>query len=221
MLRLLVLVLVLANGLFFAWSQGLLLAYGWAPARQTEPHRMDSQIQPGRLHLLRPEEVRRVETQNATSATPRPPECLQAGLFSETEADALREALASALPEGGWVLESGTEPARWIVYMGKYADKDVMNRKRGELRGLNIRFEPLVNPALDPGLSLGSHATEKAAREALAQFARRGVRTARVVQERPEVLGQWLKVPMADEALKSRLDGMKRVLSGKPLRPCH
>jgi len=37
MLRLLLLALILANGLYFAWTQGLLRAYGFAPAQQSEP----------------------------------------------------------------------------------------------------------------------------------------------------------------------------------------
>jgi len=39
MLRLLVLLLVLANAGYFAWSQGLLAAWGFAPAATGEPQR--------------------------------------------------------------------------------------------------------------------------------------------------------------------------------------
>ena len=218
MLRLLVLVLLLANGLFFAWSQGLLQAYGWAPAPQTEPHRLNQQVRPEKLRLLSAEDLRRLEAQ-AAAPPPRPAECLQAGLFNEAQAATLRTAL-STFPADSWTLENGLEPARWIVYMGRYVDTEAMNRKRGELRSLNIRFEPLVNPALEPGLSLGSYPTEAAARDALAQLANRGVRTARVLQERTETRGQWLKFPQADEALNLRLGEIRIALAGKPLRAC-
>ena len=40
MLRLLVLLLVLANGAFYAWSQGLLAAWDFGPATQSEPQRI-------------------------------------------------------------------------------------------------------------------------------------------------------------------------------------
>ncbi len=43
MLRLLVLLLLLANAGYWAWSQGLLAAYGLAPAVQTEPQRLATQ----------------------------------------------------------------------------------------------------------------------------------------------------------------------------------
>ena len=52
MLRLFVLVLVLLNGLYFVWSQGWLRIFDFAPAQQTEPHRMWEQINPDALRLL-------------------------------------------------------------------------------------------------------------------------------------------------------------------------
>ena len=221
MLRFFVLSLLLANGLFFAWSSGLLKAYGWAPAPQGEPHRMAQQLHPERIRLLGTEDVRRLETQAAQAALPPPPtECLQAGLFDERQAEILRQALTPALPAGSWVLESGVEPERWIVYMGKYADNEAMDKKLAELRGLNIRFEPLMDPGLAPGLSLGAYPSEAAARESLAQFTGRGVRTARVLRERAEIRGQWLRLPLADAPLKQRLDSFSTELAGKPLRAC-
>lgn len=219
MFRLLVLVLLLANGLYFAWSQGLFQAYGWAPAPQTEPQRLAQQVHPGKLRLLSADDLRRLETQAATQPV-RPAECLQAGLFTNAQADVLRQTLTPAFPADAWLMESGVEPMRWIVYMGRYADTEAVNKKRAQLRSLNIRFEPLAGPALEPGLSLGSYPTEAAANEALAQLSSRGVRTARVLQERAEVHGQWLKLPLVDDALKERLGELKAALAGKPLRPC-
>lgn len=223
MLRLLVLTLLLANGLFLAWSQGLFKLYGWGPSPQGEPQRLAQQLHPEQMRLLRSGD-RRPEAPAAPTAqlAPQPTECLKAGLFDVRQADVLRQALTSALPTGSWVLEPGTDPGRWIVYMGKYPDNETMNKKLAELRsrGLDIRFEALLNPALAPGLSLGGFPTETAANEALAQLAARGVRTARVVQERAAFSGQWLRFPAADTALKQRLDSVRTALAGKALQPC-
>ena len=52
MLRLFVLALILANGLYLAWSQGWLRAQGFAPAPQSEPQRMAQQIRPEALKIL-------------------------------------------------------------------------------------------------------------------------------------------------------------------------
>jgi len=216
MLRLVALVLLLANAGYFAWSQGLLLPWGIGPAQQSEPQRIAQQIRPEAVRVLKGDEARRVETAAATAA--RPPECLQV-MLDEPQAAPLRAVLAS-WPPASWNLEPATEPARWIVYMGKYGSVDLVNRKKAELRQLGISFESLSNAALEPGLSLGGHATEEAARKQLDALAERGVRTARVVQERPEVKGQRLQLPAVDETLRPRLAELNAALAGKTLRPC-
>jgi hypothetical protein len=218
MLRLLVLLLLLANGAYFAWSRGGLAALGFGPARQDEPQRLAQQIEPQRLRLLKADEIKRQEAASAPTAAIAT-ECLRAGLFDERQAQTLRQAL-QALPADSWTLEPGLEPARWIVYMGRYDSPDALVRKRAELRARNVRFEPLTNPALEPGLSLGAHPSEAAATQALAELTARGVRTARVLQEQPEQRGQWLRLPAADAALRVRVEGFRASLAGKALRPC-
>ena len=147
-------------------------------------------------------------------------ECYQAGLFDDTQAEAVRRALASALPSGSWQLESAVEPARWIVYMGKYPNADALAKKRQELASLNLKFEPINSAALEPGLSLGGFDTQAAANTALANFAKRGVRTAQVVRERSQVRGNLLRLPAVDAALKSKFDEIRPALAGKLLRLC-
>ena len=218
MLRLAVLVLVLANGLYFAWSQGLLQTFGVAPTQQSEPQRLSQQIRPEALRLLNADEARRVESAAAPAA--RGPECLQAGLFDERQATAVRQTLEPLLPAGSWSLEAAVEPARWIIYMGKYLTPDAVNKKKAELRQLGVSFEGLPSAALEPGLSLGGFTSQAAAQQQLDRLAQRGVRTARVVQEREEARGQVLRLPLVDDALRARLEEIRTVLNGKPLRSC-
>jgi len=221
MLRLLVLALLLANAGYFAWTHGLLADYGLAPAAQAEPQRMAQQIRPEAMKLLTVTEARQLESEPAPTPAPQAaPECLQAGLFNPEQSTALRAGLESSLPIGSWTLESSVEPARWIVYMGKYNSEDALAKKRSELRGMGVSFEALVNPALGPGLSLGHYGSQAEAERELAKVATRGVRTAKVVQERPETRGQLLKLPAADAALKAKLDALKPQLAGKPLQAC-
>lgn len=218
MLRFLVLLLVLANGAYYAWSHGMLQSYGLAPTRQSEPQRVAQQIRPEAIRVLRPEEARRAEA--APVVPSKPAECLQAGLFNDEQAARLRAGLESILPVGSWLLDGAVEPARWIVYMGKYPNADALAKKRAELASLNLRFEPLTNPSLEIGLSLGGYETQAAATTALNALSQRGVRTAKVVQERAEFRGSFLKIPAADDAIKARLEELKPVLAGKPLRLC-
>ena len=216
MLRLIVLLLLLANGTYFAWAQGLLAAWGMAPAQQSEPQRLAQQIRPEALKILPADEARRVEV---AATAPKPAECLQAGPFEDAQAAPLRVSLAS-WPSGSWSLEPTVEPAHWIVYMGKYPTLEAVNKKKAELRSLGVSFQSVLNPALEFGLSLGGAGSEAAANEQLNQLAQRGVRTARVVMDRPEVRGQQLKFPTVDEALRPRLDELKALLAGKALRAC-
>jgi hypothetical protein len=217
MLRLLVLVVLLANAGYFAWSQGHLLAWGLGPAQQAEPQRLVQQIRPEAVRVLKADEARRVEA--AASTAVRPPECLQAGLLEESQTAALTP-LLEGWPSGSWSLENATEPGRWIVYMGKYANAEMANRKKSELRQLGISFETLANLSLEPGLSLGGFATEAEANRHLETLAQRGVRTARVTQERAETKGVRLVLPAVDDVLRPRLEEIKPILGGRSLRAC-
>jgi hypothetical protein len=215
MLRLLVVLLLLANGAYFAWAHGHLLAWGLGPSQQAEPQRVDQQIRPEAVRVLKAEEARRAEA--ASSAT-RAAECLQAGPLEDALASTVKSQLES-WPAGSWSLEPVVEPARWIVYMGKYPSAEQVDLKKAELRRLGIVFEPLSNSALEPGLSLGGFASEAEARRQMDALAQRGVRTARVMQERPELRGQKLVLAAVDETLRPRVEELRASLNGK-LRPC-
>ncbi len=223
MLRLLVLVLLLANTGYFAWTHGLLVDYGFAPAIQSEPQRLAQQIRPEVMRLIPAGEARQFD--NGPPAAPAvvsttTTQCLQAGLFTESQASVLRRRLENSLPAGSWSLENTVEPGRWIVYMGKYANEEALAKKRSELRQLGLLVEPLISQALGPGLSLGHFSAQRDAERELAKVVQRGVRTARVVLEQPEARGQLLKLFAVDASLKGQLDALKPQLEGKALQVC-
>jgi len=223
MLRLFVLLLVLANAGYYAFSQGLLAAYGLGPATQAEPQRMAQQIKPEALRILNPQETTQLESATLPAqamANVSVTECLQVGMFNEEQTMVLRERLVSTLPQGSWVIESALVPARWLVYMGKYNSDEAVVNKRSELRGLGVSFEALNNASLEPGLSLGNFTTQPEAEAELARIARKGVKTAKVVQERAEQRGQRLKLAAVDPALRSQLAAIKPQLAGKALQTC-
>ena len=227
MLRALALALLLANAVYFAWGQGLLAAYGLAPARQSEPERLAQQIRPEAMQLVLPAAPAPSPPIAANSpAPPAPPalpagvSCLQVGVFTERQARTLRPRLKAGLPEGSWSFESSGDSVRWIIYMGKYISKAAMNRKRQVLQQLGLPFEPPLSPMLNPGLSLGSFASRAEAEEALAQMNQRGLRSAKVVLERPELPSLWLKLPAVDAAMRTRLDALKPLLAGKAVQAC-
>ena len=243
MLRRLVLLLLLANASYYVWSQGLLAEFGFAPTSQAEPQRLTQQIKPDTLRILTPEEARQFQStppaapQSAASAsasasmsvsastsvsvsTSTPTECLQVGLFNEEQTRALKTRLVSVLPANSWQLESAVDPARWLVYMGKYSSADAVTKKKSELRGMGVSFEALSIASLEPGLSLGSFKTQAEADAELARVAQKGVKTAKVIQGWAERRGQRLKLPTVDAALRSQLDSIQPQLAGKALQTC-
>lgn len=238
MLRLALIALLLANAGYYAWSQGLLKDWGLAPQEQAEPQRMNQQIKPETLQILRVNPGKASSSSAASASAPGtaapladaapavPPasgtaeaaECLQAGVFDERQAEALRSAAAS-LPAGSWVLDSTPVPGRWMVYMGRFEDVEALDKKRAELRARKVDHDR-AGGTLEYGLSLGRFSSNEAAERELANLASRGVRTARVVQERPDTPGFTLRLPAVNDALRPQLDALRPAMAGKTLRSC-
>ncbi len=247
MLRFLVLLLLVVNGFFYAWSNGNLNQWGWAAKSQRETFRLNEQIEPERI-VVRPNDKLAQTTspeaisatfQTATSAptsapapaTPTlaaaaatPTICLTAGAFNDRQSSAIKQALDTKLSDLRWRFETVNVPARWIVYMGKYPNNNARDLKKSQLDQIKVPHELLTESKLEPGLSLGSHATQALANQALQQLVKQGVRTARVLQESPEQKAQTLVVPAIDEANRTKLNlvyaGLASLLAGKSLQAC-
>lgn len=239
------LLLVLANAGYAAWSAGLLAPYGFAPAPSSEPQRLQQQIRPESLRIIAPPESRPAaaaepgDSSAAGSGTlavlpafavsplvavaalaTAPAECLQAGSFTEEQTVALRARLQSVLPPDSWLLESAAAPPRWLIYMGKYASAEALVKKRSELRQLRVPAEPLNHPALEPGLSLGDFASATEADAELVSIAKRGVHSAKVIQAPAQPGGQKLRLPAVSPALRQQLELLTPQLAGKALQAC-
>ncbi len=182
MLRIALLILLLANAGYFAWSQGALTSLGWAPQQHNEPERLQQQLRPEALQLKPPAAVANAPVASAPApAAPAPAEtppaqdgpaqCLQAGIFDDDASDTLRRALVLQFPEGSWKLDAITQPGRWMVYMGKFADNQALEKKRAELVARKLDHDR-AGGALEPGLSLGRFSSEEAATRELTQLVR-------------------------------------------------
>lgn len=226
MLRIALLILLLANAGYFAWSQGALASLGWAPQQHSEPERLQQQLHPESLQLKPPAAGVPATGAPATAPVPveappaqdGPAQCLQAGIYDDDASDTLRRALVLQFPEGSWKLDPITQPGRWMVYMGKFADNQALEKKRAELVARKLDHDR-AGGALEPGLSLGRFSSEEAATRELTQLVRQGVRSARVVQERPDKHGFVLRLPAATPALRAQLEALP-AFAAKPLRAC-
>ncbi|WP_293662624.1 SPOR domain-containing protein [Rhodoferax sp. OV413] len=226
MLRILVLVLLLANAVYFAWSQRYFQMYGFAPAMRTEPQRLQAQIKPENIRLLTEAELEKAQAPSAQSSQPAEPaqparDCLQAGPLKDKQVAVVRKAMEAALPAGSWDIEATPAKPRWVIYMGRYASDEQMLKKQAELKALGVTGQPAATGELEPGLVLAVLESEAAAKTELARLANKGIRTARVLQGRDAGPVYLLKVPAATESIRAKLAQAKPALAGVPLKACN
>ena len=188
MLRIVALLLLLADGAYFAWTSGWLAGIGLPSAQQREPERLKAQIDPAALRLLNGERsedpgapAAKAPASQATDAAPAaaaPAQaCWQAAGFTPPQAEALRSALGRIdLSSDQWQLNETRSSGRWVVFMGRYNDEQ-MTKKKTELRELKIEFREVNLPSTGPGLALGTFSSEEAVQQALKDVAKKGVRT--------------------------------------------
>ena len=237
MLRLFALLLLIANGLFFAWSNGYLSSWGLTSASKNESFRVNEQIEPERI-VIRQKDAPATNNlptpaptpaSRAVATTPETPiaattSCMTAGAFNDKQSAVLKQTLSSKLPDLRWRFDTVTVPARWIVYMGKYPNTAARDLKKSQLDQIKVSYEILTEGNLEPGLSLGSHPTQAAANQSLQQLFKQGVRTARVLQETPEQKGQTLVVPAVDDSNRAKLNtvygALAAQLGNKALQIC-
>ncbi len=228
MLKWAIWLLLLGNVGYFLWSQGHLGAVGLAPRVESEPERLQGQIRPEVLRLLNGPEEPDAPTPPATPVAPEAPPaeaagataCWQVGGFTAGQASGLRGALGLlGWPAGAWQVNEVRTPGRWVVYMGRF-NEEQMARKKTELRDIKIDFREVSIPSLGPGLALGTFSTEAAAEQGMQDLARKGVRTARVAQERPEAVSYSLRLPAATAEQRSVVESLGGPLAGKSLQRC-
>lgn len=241
MLRLLVAALLLANLLFWAWHEPAVTgALGLADPAEAgrEPARLARQVRPEAVRLLPPAGPARatrpapLPAASAPEATPTVPAsaavapvaatadpglCLEAGpLNSSAAADAARELARAGVPPGGWVDVRRELPGRWIIYMGRFPEREVLQRKREEVERLELIARELKSPPeLAPGLALGEFGAQADAQARLERLQARGVRTARVLQLPSAGTEHRLRVERTDRATAEKLAALAP-RNGKP-----
>jgi hypothetical protein len=223
MLRTLALVLLLANALLLAALTGLFDGAG--PPAEREPERLQRQHQPGLVRILPPQAasaaMAAASAQAAAASSAAALACLEAGPFSATDATAAERTLREAgLADGAWQVQRQDDSGAFMIYMGRYGDRETVQRKLAELKRLKLEAEDLRGaPELQPGISLGRFDNQEAAQAAMTQMAQRGLRTARVITLRQAQSQTVLRVPAADAALRARLAGLQ-LPSGPGFLPC-
>ncbi|HEX2011935.1 MAG TPA: hypothetical protein VJN44_13455 [Roseateles sp.] len=212
MLRPLVLILLIANALFFGWSRGWLDGVlGLRAGGDREPERLALQSNPERLTLL--------SSQAATALQSR--SCLELGPLAGDEA--LRSAQAAlerlGLTPADWAQQSSEQPGVWVVATIKLGTAEFRARKEETYKRLNLAFEPLQGlPEEQPSLVLSRHASEKAAEAALAGYEQRALKGLRVLALQAATRSHLLRLPRADGSLQAQLKAGQ--LAGVGVQAC-
>jgi len=210
-MRLVVILLLAANGLFFVWSQGWLDGLTGLPAHAgREPQRVEGQQHPERIQPLSASAV----------ATLGQYSCLELGpLDSDTALSAAQAALKSAGAE--FQQRSADVAGVWVVATIKLADPEFRARKETTYKQLRIPFEPLDGlPAEQPAFVLSRHPSQAEATAEAAALDRRGLKGLRVLTLKAPQTRYTLVVPQADGLLAGRLKVSKDAAFAAGFKAC-
>jgi hypothetical protein len=252
MLRALVVFLMLANAAFYSWTQGWLTdVLGLSPDGDREPQRLSAQIDPTALQVLSPGGTVRpgaaVATLSAASAqaqipapeaagppatasapedsTPAPATlsvCLEAGPFSPAEWRVAENALRNTLGEGPWQLITREKPGNWMVYVGPYKSRVIMDKRADQLRKMEVAFEEAQDlpEGYLPGFLFGRYGVEADARALQTRLSAQKVKYVRVVPLVKPTTLHTVRIQKADAEIQERVAGLKPRLSGHLFEPC-
>jgi hypothetical protein len=248
MLRAMVVILMLANLAFYGWTQGWLTdVLGLSPDGDREPQRVRAQVDANALRVVPPRSMAASVAASAVPAPPPapeaseppavpasaasdmaaaapvpPPVCLEAGPFTPGEWRTAERALRTTLGEGPWQLATREKPGSWIVYVGPYKSRAVMDKRAEQLRKMEVAFEEardLPDEYL-PGFLFGRYGVEADARALQTRLTGQKVKYVRVVPiVKPTVL-HTVRIQKADADIRERIAALKPRLSGHLFETC-
>lgn len=213
MLRGLVAGLLVANLLFWAWTQGWLTGLiGIDPQGDREPQRIAEQQMPDRIRVLAPGSL--------AKAAP-PPVCLEAGPFSQGELSRIEGTARSTLPDGSWLLIRREKPGSWMTYMGRYSKPTMFQKRVDELKKLNVAFQALDDEDdLAPGFTFGRYGRYDDALAALRTLQAQKVKQARIVQLAAPSVSYTVRLPKADAQAQAAAATLREPFNNKAFGNC-
>lgn len=226
MMRALVVLLLLANLAFFAWTRGWLGPMLEPPQHgERNPERLGAQVRPESISLLSPKAASAAITaaRAASMADGEGEQCMQIGPFASAADQAAAEALLAQanIAAEDWVRVEQSKPAVWGVVIGPLAGADAQKARAEELRRQNIVGEPISQPKeLAPTLLLARYSSREAAEGAMPGWNERGVRGARVAALSEEKSESWLRFERSKAATREQLRGMRFAPETVGLRAC-
>jgi hypothetical protein len=208
-LRLIFLLLLLANVAFFAWSRYFSREAGASP----ESHLLQQQLNRDAIRLLTPEQVTALTARSA---------CVEWGGFAADAVAGAEEALGKLLPGVRYGQRTAQEAAAWWVFIPPAASRQAAQQKTAELKRLGVEefFIVQEDSKFRNAVSLGVFRTQEAARNKLEELRGHGVRTAQVGPRDTSAQLTWFQLRNLPEGAGARLTDLKRGQPGSELRAC-
>jgi hypothetical protein len=170
LMRLLFLLLVLANVVFFAYAR-----FAGEPGAR-DPGAVARQMEADKIRVLTPEQMAARTRSGPAASGDR--SCIEWGAFSPGDFGAAR-AVAETIARGTEFTERRVgPPTGWWVYVPPLETRGAANTRLADLKRQGIEDVSIVveDPKYANGLSLGVFASEDAAAKRLAEVRKRGVK---------------------------------------------
>jgi len=206
------LLLVFANLVFFAWTQGY---FGEAePGR--EPQRLSNQLEADRLRVIAADGA----GDRGSGALANAGGCRLVTGLPLAEADFFKAALADSTLSVD--IKPVEESSSYWVHIPAQASKADAEKKAAELKALGISdyYIVLDERASRFAISLGLFKTEAAANEFLQTMGKRGVKSARIEVREATPQHARAVVKGSDEALDKRLPELVAKVAGAAVAAC-
>jgi hypothetical protein len=227
--KLLFLVLLLANLAVLAWQQGV---FGRMPESGREPERVNRQIEPERIRALAPDDVAAIRSKAREVPNPQSPlagidlssgqACVEFGDFSN-EALARVQPRMDAMALGERLSARVVEVPGWyMVYLPPLKTRAEANRAADEMRKRGVK-ELLViadNSPLRFGIALGSFRDPELARQHQAALDKRGVKGVRVAETPSTLPGTRFQIKGVDAPLAQSLTAIHKDFPQSRLAAC-
>jgi hypothetical protein len=232
MLKFFFLILLLANGLLFAFHQGHLESL--FPSGR-EPARTGNQLNADKFKLM-PAPVKAVSASASTSAAAASPEpalagverkqnllaCTEIGNFTAAEAKRFEARVAGSAVSGNMSRRTVEETSSHMILIPPQESKEGAEKKAGELRRLGITDFYIIPDNTDQrwGISLGIFKTEEAARVRLAALIQQGVQSARLIEQKIPLTRVAFQLRNLDGESQSVFDKVKLEFPRQEVRLC-
>lgn len=221
-MRTLLLLLLLANLVLFAYQQGWL---GQLTPAGREPGRIAQQIEPQSIRVLSEDEVRRLNERGRAGGNSADRKdaaaCVEFGDFAADVAGRVQQRL-EALSPAPRIASAEVDSGGWyMVFVPPLKTRAEAERVADDLRGKGVRDLMVIEDSspLRNAISLGQFKDQDLALKHQADLERRGVKGVRVSVRSSGVATRFRLRP-ADAALTQQLAALQKEFGATRLAPC-